>query len=180
LNSKHLAAGIALSILLVICIGTLTTAEAFVYVSLESCDSAGGATDVFNVGGDVYAKGTGLTPGGSYFVYVVPDQVNWGALNGQNIPAWQTQTAITADGSGNFKELVWSDAQYGLYDLVLDINGNGKYDSGIDLVDSDDVGINVNTAGLLVVPEYALGSLAALGACFVGLVVFKKRTSLHL
>jgi hypothetical protein len=31
--------------------------------------------------------------------------------------------------------------------------------------------------GLFVVPEYVLGGLAVLGACFVGFAIFKKRGS---
>ena len=36
----------------------------------------------------------------------------------------------------------------------------------------------VPNQGIMVVPEYVLGGLAALGACFVGFVAFKKRSSL--
>ena len=35
-----------------------------------------------------------------------------------------------------------------------------------------------NDISLVVTPEYVLGALEALGACFVGFAVFKKRSSL--
>ena len=38
--------------------------------------------------------------------------------------------------------------------------------------------VSIRATSFFVVPEYAFGGLLALGACFAGLIVFKKRSSL--
>ena len=40
--------------------------------------------------------------------------------------------------------------------------------------------VAIRSTSFFPVPEYALGGLLALGACFAGLIVFKKRSSLHI
>ncbi len=52
-------------------------------------------------------------------------------------------------------------------------DGDSEYLNQIDVTTNGAGG-----GGLMVVPEYMLGALAALGACFVGLVAFKKRSNL--
>jgi uncharacterized protein (DUF2141 family) len=143
----------------------------------DSANSNGDLIDVYEVGDAVYAKAVGLTPGATYVISVVDDVSGW--TNGQAIPPSVTTpvTVTVTDADGNFLVQVWSSAKPGQYDIVADKDGDGTYTSGVDRVDNDDVGFEIDTSGLLVVPEYALGGLAALGACFTGFVVFKRKTS---
>ncbi|MGD6934461.1 MAG: hypothetical protein ACQCN5_09675 [Candidatus Bathyarchaeia archaeon] len=141
----------------------------------DSANAEGELVDVYAVGDAVYAKALGLTPGATYVISVVPDVTEWS--DGQTIPASVTTTVTVTDDDGDFIVQVWDSAQTGQYDIVADQNGDGIYTPGLDRVDNDDVGLEVDTSGFLVVPEYALGGLAALGACFTGFVVFKRKTS---
>jgi hypothetical protein len=70
---------------------------------------------------------------------------------------------------------VWNNAQPGKYDIIVDVNNNGKYDAATDALDDNDILV---TAGFFVVPEYPFGGLLALAACFVGFAAFKKRRTL--
>ena len=95
-----------------------------------------------------------------------------------------TPTEVQTDSFGNIAPTkIWDNALYGQYDVVADKKKAGVYDNVFnrptDPVDNDDVAIeniNGNTAGLLVVPEYFLGGLAALGTCFAALVVIKRKS----
>lgn len=58
----------------------------------------------------------------------------------------------------------------GKYDIVVDVNGNGKYDSGIDAIDSDDVQIS---GGFLVIPEYPVGAIVGLAGCLAAFGAFR-------
>lgn len=141
----------------------------------DSADSTGALVDVYELGDTVYAKAVGLTPDATYVISVVQDVANW--ADGQLIPVPVTTQVTVTDEDGNFLVEVWSSAIPGEYDIIADKDGDGYYTRGVDRVDNDDVGLEVDTAGLLVVPEYALGGLAAIGACFTGFVVLKRRTS---
>ena len=45
------------------------------------------------------------------------------------------------EGAGTPPALIWSAAvDDGTYDIVIDVNENGKYDAGIDVLDDKDVG----------------------------------------
>jgi len=141
----------------------------------DSADSTGALVDVYELGDTVYAKAVGLTPNATYIISVVEDVTDW--TDGQSIPTPVTTQVTVTDEDGNFLVEVWSSAMPGAYDIVADKDGDGFYSRGVDRVDNDDVGLEVDTGGLLVVPEYALGGLAAIGACFTGFVVLKRRTS---
>jgi hypothetical protein len=84
---------------------------------------------------------------------------------------------------GAFDHVVlWVNPEPGLYDIIADTNSNGHYDVSINALDSKD-SLDVTpggTSGFFVVPEYAFGGLASLAACFIGFVIFKKRSQLHL
>jgi hypothetical protein len=137
--------------------------------SIESCDSTGTPKDVFSPSETVYASGQGYQPGTTYMVYVVSD-VTW--TDGMNIPTAVTTTAITADESGYLPvTAVYNSAAPGKYDIVVDVNRDGKYNAWTDTLDDNDV---VATAGLFVVPEYMLGGLLALLACFAAFLLVKK------
>jgi hypothetical protein len=80
------------------------------------------------------------------------------------------------DGSGI--ELSWLDP--GLYDVVIDVNHNGKYDVGIDALDDNDIetgGIKVvEKVPDFVVPEIPYGSAMALAVMLATLILVNKRT----
>lgn len=128
--------------------------------TIESCDNGGVQKDTFALLETVYVSGAGFIPFRTYDIYVVDDVATW--VNGSSIPARVPDTAInvTSGLTGNIPPTeVWNDPpSFGLYDVIVDVNGNGKYDEGIDVLDTDDIQV---TAGFIV-PEFAL-PLALLG-----------------
>lgn len=60
----------------------------------------------------------------------------------------------------------------GKYDIVVDVNGNGVYDDGVDALDDKDVQV---TAGFFVIPEYLFGTILALIGCFAAFGIFRFR-----
>jgi len=92
-------------------------------------------------------------------VYIVTDQVTW--TDGMEIPERLAGTAITvsSDNEGNIPSTaVWTDPQVvGKYDVVVDGNGNGQYDEGIDALDDSDIEV---TAGFTI-PEFSSYILVA-------------------
>jgi hypothetical protein len=79
---------------------------------------------------------------------------------------------VASNGAGTVGPVaVWSaPLMPGKYDIVVDVNGNGKYDSGIDALDSDDVQI---TGGFLVIPEYPMGAIVGLAGCLAAFGAFR-------
>ena len=142
---------------------------------IQSSNSAGTQKDTFNPGETIYTYGTGFSPSTSLKVYVVIHQDVWNSGDSLNDLSGGP-TSATTDASGNLQATsVWSHANPGLYDIIVDANNNGRFEAG-EAKDCTDVTPG-GPGGFFVVPEYALGGLAALGACFVGFVVFKKRSS---
>ena len=143
--------------------------------SIESCSGTGEPKDNFNLHEDVHVNGSGFLPNATYDFYVVSDVVTW--TDGMLIPARESGTAtmITSDADGNVLPVtVWSDpSTVGAYDIVVDVNGNGSYDEGIDTLDNDDVEV---TAGF-VIPELSslIALLALMLTAFAAFVTGKKR-----
>jgi peroxiredoxin len=133
--------------------------------TIESCDSGGVAKDTFQLSDYVYAKGANYAPSKTYDVYVVAD-TTW--VDGMAIPAAVpcTATTVTSDPNGNVPAtLLWSpNLTPGGYDIVVDVNGNGKYDAGVDVLYDNNVQV---TAGLFVIPEVYLGTILGLAAFFM-------------
>ncbi|MEA1866326.1 MAG: hypothetical protein U9N46_14270 [Euryarchaeota archaeon] len=92
---------------------------------------------------DVYAAGSGFTPGTSVDIYVVLDQ-DWN--DGDQIPADVTgavETVPVNDGDVG-PVLVWhAPLTPGRYDIVIDANQNGFYDTATDGLDSGSPGFVV-------------------------------------
>lgn len=143
---------------------------------VESCNSTGTVKDSFDLGDSVYVKGEGYSPSATYDLYVV-NATAWS--DGKPIPQriQGTATTITSDVSGNITvTLVWSSPiAFGNYDIVVDVNRDGYYNSSIDALDQSNIQIK---AGLLVIPEYWLGTVLGLVACLAafGLYQLPKRT----
>lgn len=119
---------------------------------IESCNATGHKKDNFNLYEDVYLNGSGFLPLTAYDLYVVDDVAVWT----DGIPILSrmsgTATSIVSDSDGNVAPTaIWSDpSTLGQYDIVVDVNGNGIYDEGIDALDNNDVEV---TAGF-VIPEF--------------------------
>ena len=101
--------------------------------SVSSTDSSGSAKNCFNTTDTVYAKGTGFCKNANYNIYVCSHPVSNGAsLSGC------TSSSVSTDSNGYFTPQPKSLGTFaeGDYDIVVDENGNGKYDSGTDAIDS--------------------------------------------
>jgi hypothetical protein len=81
-------------------------------------------------------------------------------------------TTATGDYSHNWQDYP-TNLPNGYYVIEALFEQDGPYQSSQADTNTTGNGVNLN-----VLPEYVFGSLAALGACFVGFVVFKKRSSL--
>jgi len=121
--------------------------------TIQSCNLAGDKKDNFDLGETVYVAGIDFSTSKTYNLFVVVDQESW--TDGMAIPARLSGTAITVS-SNNDGDIpptaVWSSPQtVGKYDVVVDVNGNGQYDVGIDALDNNDMEV---TAGFIVIPEF--------------------------
>jgi hypothetical protein len=114
---------------------------------VESCDDVGTGKNVFNVSDAVYAKGTGYIPSSDCSLYIVSDR-NW--TDGMTISG--SAINVDSDASGNIlpTDLLNPPLSLGKYDIVVDVNGNGVYDEGIDALHE-----NVEVTEI-VIPEYQL------------------------
>jgi len=123
------------------------------HVTIEGCDSNGLEKDTFDLHETVFVNGSGYESSKTYNVYVVGD-VAW--TDGMAIPSRVPGTGHEAhsDSSGNIPPTpVWSSPLViGKYDIVVDVNGNGQYNEGIDALDDNDIQA---TAGTLVIPEFS-------------------------
>jgi hypothetical protein len=140
---------------------------------IESCDSGGDEKNTFDQDDAVRVFGSGYEASATYPIYVVDDdETTWDG--GETLVRVSgTETTVTSDSNGNINPtIVWNPTLApGKYDIVLDFNENGYYDVGIDALDNDDV---VTSAAFFVIPEYLLGALMALFACFAAYLAFKK------
>ncbi len=129
--------------------------------TVESCDSSGTRKDVFDIKDTVYSNGSGYAPSTEYDLYIVNDSL-W--VDGTLIPNSAIHVNVTSDPSGKLQPtVIWTaPLTLGNYDIIVDVNANGRYDLSIDAIDDNDI----VTAGFFVVPEYLLGTVMGLGGCF--------------
>lgn len=121
----------------------------FEFLTIESSNASGNRKDIFKEGDDVYAYGNGYDPGERYILYIVEDR-NW--TDSTPILPYIRQENVSADADGIISPtLIWPSTVIGKYDIIVDINGNGSYDEGIDPLDDMDI----NDAGFETVPEFA-------------------------
>ena len=142
--------------------------------TIESCDLTGTTKDTFAITDNVYLIGDGFSPSTTYDLYIVRDVASW--TDGTPIPTrvFDTATTVSSDADGNVPAtLVWSELLVlGKYDIVVDVNGNGVYDEGADVLDDNDVEV---TAGLNVIPEVPLGTVIAGAAMVIAFGAYKTR-----
>jgi hypothetical protein len=120
--------------------------------TVESCNSTGMVKDSFDLSDSVYVKGEGYSPSATYDLYVV-SATTWS--DGMPIPQRieGTATTITSDISGNIPVTpAWNaPITLGNYDIVVDVNRDGYYNSSIDALDQSNVQIR---AGFQTIPEF--------------------------
>jgi len=102
----------------------------------ETTDETGERKDVFDIPETVYISGSGYLPSTTYDLYVVED-TTWS--DGMDISdrVSGTETSVTTDINGNFPigTVAWNEPLTpGKYDIVVDVNMNGRYDQGIDAI----------------------------------------------
>ena len=111
--------------------------------STTSSSATGAPIDTYHVDADVYAAGSGFATGTNVDIYVVLDQ-DWN--NGDPIPADVTGSVETVSvvGGDVGPVLVWhAPLVVGEYDIVIDANQNGVYDTSTDGLDSGSPGFVV-------------------------------------
>jgi hypothetical protein len=90
-----------------------------------------------------------------------------------NSIGWTSIGQATTDKNGDYKFTWQTNLAVGSYFVMTQFAGDTTYRCSSAVASNDGTSFTV-------LPEYAWGGLAALGACFVGFAVFKKRNNLHL
>ncbi len=111
-----------------------------------SANEDGEQRDDFSEGSIIYGKAAlGLLENKSYPVYVVDAQGEW--LDGMSIPSCTHCNSLPlsnfiTDGNGDMGAgtVIWPDAQAdtlpAYFDIIIDVDSNGLYDAGVDVLDS--------------------------------------------
>jgi hypothetical protein len=147
---------------------TMMSSVITVRAAIESCNSEGNKKDTFDLTEDIYINGSGFMSHAIYDMYVV-DDVTWtdGMLIPPRVPGTASLLASSIDGSIP-PILVWgSPLVIGKYDIVIDVNGNGIYDEGVDARDDMDI----TTEGFFVIPENVLGTIGVIAACLAAVIL---------
>ena len=103
-----------------------------------ACDASGKVKELFYTNDTVYACGRNLTAGTAAYVdiYIVNDTSSWQenkTLSDVSIGYQSFLTNATGDLPATAR---WSLPKVGSYDMVADVDGDGRYNSSIDYVDS--------------------------------------------
>ena len=111
---------------------------------VQPCDSSGANKKSFDENQSIYVKGSGFPSSGTFDVYIVNGATSW--TNGMAIPvSLGGLNSTTEDANGNIPStLLWSNPPSGTYSVILDVNRNHVYDSGVDAVFT---GITVGSSG---------------------------------
>ena len=130
---------------------------------IESSDSSGNKKDKFKECHEVHVYGSGYVPEETYDLYIVKDRI-W--TDSMPIPPYIVKTTVSADANGDISPdptLIWPSGVQGKYDIIVDVDGNGNYDEGIDALDDMDV----NDAGFEVPSLTTIGLMALIGLLLV-------------
>jgi len=142
------------------------------FASIESCTDTGTKKDTFTPSEIIYVNGTSFSANTDYDLYIVSDVIAW--TDGMEIPSdvRGAATTVHSNSTGHIPPIMaWSSPVRGKYDIVVDVDSNGKYDQGVDALDDSDIEVY---AGFFVIPEYAIGTILALAMCFGGVIVYRK------
>jgi hypothetical protein len=106
--------------------------------TIESRDSAGVQKDVFSLDETVCLVGSGFRASQTYNVYIVYSTA-W--FDGANITGRVQSATASSDSLGNINlTTVWNKPlASGVYNILVDVDGNGKYDAGVDALYSNKV-----------------------------------------
>ncbi len=145
--------------------------------SIYASDAVGNEKNQFNLDETVYA--TVKATGQRVRLYVVPDQTTW--TTGDNLTDVSSDgfEEISLNANGTQTGPLWHPPLTpGNYDIVEDANRNGKYDQGIDAVDS------ITLVGFTAVPELSIGiamiiTLASTAATLIASRKIKQSTHLR-
>lgn len=138
--------------------------------------------DEFLVYQTVYVEGSGFASEVNLTVYLVPHQ-DW--MDGMAIPdaVDGTCSMVASDSEGNVSAtVVWEPyLTVGLYEIVVDVDDNGFYDSGTDVTDEMRVRYALGVQGSespepeFVVPELPFGTVLVLLAFLTALGLHRRR-----
>ncbi|MGF3535235.1 MAG: hypothetical protein ACQXXE_00015 [Candidatus Bathyarchaeia archaeon] len=152
----------------------------FALGSIESCDGAGNTVNEFNPGDPVYVKGSGLEPGGIYYIYIVRDYSSWmfSETHISDLYIVEGPIIVDVDASGyieNQSVLIWASANPGYYDIWADSQTDGEKDfyDECDAIDNFDV----NDAGFFVISEILIITIPVLFAYLLVVVSIKRRNT---
>jgi hypothetical protein len=147
------------------------------YLTYSACNSNGVARNTFTTGDTVYFTATGLSTSTSYNAMVVPYESSWSTS--MAIPTAVSTIQFTSDSSGSIALIpIYTTAQPGQYDIIIKpaAETDGTYDAQ-DLLITNVVAMP--GPGLFVLPEYAIGGLGALAACFAVFIAYKSVKKKH-
>jgi hypothetical protein len=182
--------------------GNVTTAMAVAGPTIQSCDEFGNPVDDFDLGTMAFIKGSGFQPNSDYYVIVYDDGIcSPGGDDHTGDLTWSEGDLIfrIVDGSARYLWVLPRHTNslgqleptnvvdtvgpmYQCYDVVV-TQGDGDistwqswtYNSATDALDDNNTCFH-GTAGLFVVPEYTLGTLTALVACFGAFFAVKHKS----
>jgi len=157
---------------------TVALANGTISPSIESCDSTGNGADEFNIGDRVYVKGSGLEPGGIYYIYIVRDYSPWTPygtdISDLYIVEGPIIVDVAADGSiENQPVLIWDSVSPGYYDIWADSQTDGEIDVYDECDAIDD--LDVNNTGFFVVTEMFIMAVPLLFAYLLTVCIYKKK-----
>lgn len=161
------------SIILVLAFGLVVGARAWSYstATVMSCDSDGDKKNVFDLSESVYACGENYDDGEAVTIRVVPNKSPYTlAASVHSVPA-------TADDKGVLGPVDLGTFDLGEYDIWVDRNGDGDFDRWCTRPEPIDT--YCCRVGFHVIPEYVIGTISGLVACFAALGVFWKSKRLH-
>jgi hypothetical protein len=168
INSKILS---VIFVLAFVASAVFTVAPVSATATCYTCDINGNARSTFNPGENVYLNALGLSPSTTYSLYVFI-KGNWtsGAFPARY---YNTNYSFTTDGLGNEAGSIYRQITVGEYCVAVDVNNNGVYDSGDDLLITNLVvtlevtatsgGITLSTLYLTPAQLYAMPSYEGVG-----------------
>jgi len=133
-------------------------------VMLASCDDSGAEQYSFNLSEDVYCLGENLAADTSVDIYVVNNKDVWKYGDALTDVSGKYETETTGDDGSISTTLIWdSPLTLGSYDIVVDINQNGKWNKGEPI---DDI-VSVGFEAIPEFPSIAIPVTAILGLMFL-------------
>ncbi|MFB3889953.1 MAG: hypothetical protein ACE14S_10715 [Candidatus Bathyarchaeia archaeon] len=148
------------------------------WYGVVSTDSSGSQKNVFYPSETVYVTGYGFPPPptGTYNLFIVHDRDWTDEMLIQDIEK-TVHINVNATGRIPVGTKAWEGPLTpGKYDIIVDVDGNGIYDEGLDAIDDQDIEV---TAGFFVIPELFMGTIMGLAACVAALGVFRWSKRRH-